>query len=63
MPNRETRHERKKKRQEMIEQAMREREVRAAGPELTGPHGVGAPRVTGPEGNQQMGGKKGRLPE
>ncbi len=66
MPNRETRHDRKKRRQELIAQAMRDRDVRAAGPELTGPHGVGAPRATGadvPAREEEAGNRKGRLPE
>jgi hypothetical protein len=65
MPNRETRHDRKKRRQELIAQAMRDREVRAARPELTGPQGVGAPRVTNPDvpaGNQATGPKR-KLPD
>ncbi len=65
MPNRETRHDRKKRRQELIAQAMREREVRAAGPELTGPQGVGAPRATGSDvpAQEATDPKKGRLPD
>ncbi len=66
MPNRETRQDRKKRRQELIAQAMREREVRAAGPELTGPQGVGAPRATGsdvPARKEPNPKQKGRLPE
>ncbi len=66
MPNRETRHDRKKRRQELIAQAIRDREVRAAGPELTGPHGVGAPRATGsdvPARDEEPKAPKGRLPE
>jgi hypothetical protein len=49
MTDRETRQSRKRRRQELMAQAMKEREVRAVGPELTGPQGVGAPRVTGPD--------------
>ncbi len=66
MPNRETRHDRKKRRQELIAQAMRDRDVRAAGPELTGPRGVGAPRATGqavPTPDEATARPKGRLPE
>jgi hypothetical protein len=65
MPSRETRHDRKKRRQELIEQAMREREVRAAGPDLTGPQGVGAPRATGSDAaaHKQATGPKKKLPE
>ncbi len=65
MPNRETRHDRKKRRQEIVAQALRDREVRAAGPELTGPQGVGAPRAAGSDvpARNQPNPKKGRLPE
>ena len=66
MPNRETRHDRKKRRQELIAQGKRDREVRAAGPELTGPRGVGAPSATAsdhPAHDEATGSKKGRLPE
>ncbi len=41
----------RQRREEMMARANRERQTqgqpRAAGPELTGPQGVGAPRVTG----------------
>lgn len=70
MTDRETRQSRKRRRQELIAQATREREIRAAGPELTGPHGVGAPRATGSDvparGKQpdaQTGPKKLPLPD
>ncbi len=63
MPNRETRHDRKKRRQELIAQAMKDREVRGAGAEVTRPHGVGAPRATGSEQKEETGQRKGRLPE
>ena len=62
MADRETKANRKKRRHELIEQAMREREVRAAGPELTGPHGVGAPRATEADVKGEPP-KKPRLPE
>jgi hypothetical protein len=66
MPNRQTRHDRKKRRQELIDQAMHDREVRGAGPELTGPQGVGAPRATGsdtPATEPLTRSPKRRLPE
>ena len=65
MPNRETRHDRKKRRQELIEQAMRDREIRAAGPERTGRQGVGAPRATSADkpGRDAAAKGRGRLPE
>ena len=46
MTDRQTRQSRKRRRQEMIEQATHDREVKGAGQELSGPQGVGAPRVT-----------------
>ncbi len=50
MADRETKANRKKRRQELIAQAQAKRDqMRAAGPELTGPQGVGAPRATGSE--------------
>ncbi len=67
MTDRETRQSRKRRRQELIAQATKEREVRAVGPELTGPQGVGAPRVTGSETSnrtdQQGGPRKLPLPD
>ena len=66
MPNRETRHDRKKRRQELIEPAMRDREVGAAEPEHPAPKGAGTPRQTGsnvPGRNDAITNRKGRLPE
>ncbi len=67
MTDRETRQSRKQRRRELIAQATREREVRAAGPELTGPQKAGAPRATGSETgkqpNQPGGPKKLPLPD
>ncbi len=66
MPNRETRHDRKKRRQEMIAQATRDREVRAAGPEPTSPRGAGAPREAASDTaakKEVIAAKKGRLPD
>ncbi len=65
MADRETRANRKKRRQELIAQAMRDRETRAAGSESTGTQGGGAPRGAGSEvaGKAQAGPKKVPLPD
>jgi hypothetical protein len=41
----------RQRREEIMARANRGRQPEAAGPTLTGPQGVGAPRVTGPDQN------------
>ena len=66
MTERQTRQSRKRRRQELVDQVMRDRQVKGAGAELSGPRGGGVPRATGSETrneNQPAGTKKLPLPD
>ncbi len=61
------RQSKRQRREEIMARANRERQTQAVGPQLTGPQGVGAPRVTGSDvpatASPQQRSKPGRLPE